>query len=87
MKEGLELHRLLTSAAGGPMATGRGWLDDRVRRKACEESPDSMKKGCRVTPGGGNPRESATENRPPRLQLAAGGVRVKRWGKSPPRTG
>jgi len=27
-----------------------------------EESPDSMKQRCRVTPGGGNPRESATEN-------------------------
>ena len=30
-----------------------------------EESPDSMKEGCRVTPGGGNPRESATEKRLP----------------------
>ena len=29
--------------------------------QAFEESPDSMKEGCRVTPGGGNPRESATE--------------------------
>jgi len=27
-----------------------------------EESPDSLKQRCRVTPGGGNPRESATEN-------------------------
>ena len=39
-----------------------------------------MKTGCRVTPGGGNPRESATEKR---LPLCAG-VTVKRWGKSPP---
>jgi len=31
-----------------------------------EESPDSLKQRCRVTPGGGNPRESATEKRPPR---------------------
>ena len=46
-----------------------------------EESPDSRWQGCRVTPGGGNPRESATENR---LPLSAG-VTVKRWGKSPPR--
>ena len=68
MKEGLERHHLLTSAPGSPMAAGRGWLDDRVRRKVCEESPDSMKKGCRVTPGGGNPRESATENKPPCVQ-------------------
>ena len=30
-----------------------------------EESPDSTKQRCRVTPGGGNPRESATEMRPP----------------------
>ena len=45
-----------------------------------EESPDSIETRCRVTPGGGNPRESATENRPPRLA----GARVKRWGKSPP---
>ena len=31
-----------------------------------EESPDSRWQGCRVTPGGGNPRESATEKRLPR---------------------
>ena len=29
-----------------------------------EESPDSTRQRCRVTPGRGNPRESATENRP-----------------------
>ena len=46
-----------------------------------EESPDSRWQGCRVTPGGGNPRESATEKR---LPLFAGAM-VKRWGKSPPR--
>ncbi len=27
-----------------------------------------MKEGCRVTPGGGNPRESATEKKPPRMR-------------------
>ncbi len=48
---------------------------------AREESPDSTRQRCRVTPGRGNPRDSATENRPP---LSAK-VRVKRWGKSPPR--
>ena len=47
-----------------------------------EESPDSRWQGCRVTPGGGNPRESATEKRQPLFT----GVTVKRWGKSPPRT-
>jgi hypothetical protein len=36
--------------------------------------------GCRITPGGGNPKESATEIKPPPL-LA---VRVKRRGKSSP---
>ena len=55
---------------------------------------------CRITSGGGNPRESATESKPPRqhsgpgrsspiqavcdLDPNAGGVRVKGWGKSPP---
>ena len=33
-----------------------------------EESPDSRWQGCRVTPGGGNPRESATEKRLPLLR-------------------
>ena len=47
-----------------------------------------MKYGCRVTPGGGNPRESATEKRlPSRIARGPLGVMVKRWGKSPPRTG
>lgn len=39
---------------------------------AVEESPDSMRRRCRVTPGGGNPRESATENRPPALVAGKG---------------
>jgi len=39
-----------------------------ARAKALEESPDSRKKQRRVTPGRGNPRESATENRLPRLR-------------------
>ena len=29
-----------------------------------EESPDSMKQRCRVTPGQGNLRDSATEKKP-----------------------
>jgi hypothetical protein len=55
-----------------------------------EESPGSMKTGCRVMPGRGNPRESATEKRLPWCQgFAHDGSKamVKRWGKSPPRTG
>jgi len=42
--------------------------------------------GCQVTPGRGRRErfatDSATENRPPSSRV----VRVKRWGKSPPRT-
>jgi hypothetical protein len=33
--------------------------------KGVEESPDSTRQRCRVTPGWGNPRESATEMIPP----------------------
>ncbi len=70
----------------------RGRLDDRgtrARKGGAEESPDSMKKGCRVTPGGGNPRESATEKSLlwcQRFTVGGSRVMVKRWGKSPPRT-
>ena len=32
---------------------------------ALEESPGSTEKRCRVTPGGGDPRDSATESKPP----------------------
>ena len=63
------------------------------RRKAAgEESPGSTETRCRVTPGGGDPRESATESKPPRHPTCrdggrwGGGARVKGWGKSPPRT-
>jgi hypothetical protein len=31
-----------------------------------EESPGSTETRCRITSGGGNPRESATEKKPPR---------------------
>ena len=34
-----------------------------------EESPDSTKQRCRVTPGRGDPTESATENKPPKSFL------------------
>ena len=30
-----------------------------------EESPDSTRMQCQVIPGGGDPRDSATENKPP----------------------
>jgi len=32
------------------------------RKVVSEESPGSVGQGCRVTPGGGNSKESATEN-------------------------
>jgi len=46
-----------------------------------EESPGSMETRCRITSGGGDPRESATESKPP----ASARVRVKGCGKSAPR--
>src|SRR6185295_4979915 len=53
------------------------------RRFTAEESPGSTETRCRITSGGGDPRESATENRPPGWFSSQ--ARVKRWGKSPPR--
>ena len=51
-----------------------------------EESPGSSEARCRVTPGGGDPRESATENTPPAcLRRAGRAARVKWCGKSAPR--
>jgi len=63
-----------------------GWTAaPRTRRKAAgEESPGSMDMRCRIMSGGGDPRESATESKPPpRLRLRR--ARVKRCGKSAPR--
>ena len=55
------------------------------RLSAGEESPGSTATRRRVTPAGGDPRDSATESKPPlRFGVEA---RVKGWGKSPPRTG
>ena len=71
-----------------PHARTRGGPDGR-RANPPEESPDSRKQRCRVTPGRGNPTDSATENRlprsPPEVRLWRNGEKVKRWGKSPPR--
>ncbi len=42
------------------------WLPfDTGETRRREESPGSIRTRCRVTPGGGNPRESATEMKPP----------------------
>src|SRR5215217_2012923 len=43
------------------------------RKTAGEESPGSLDMRCRITSGGGNPRESATENRPPASATATAG--------------
>ncbi len=56
----------------------RGWLDGRTEISV-RKVRTPLGQRCRVTPGRGNSRESATENRPPNR------VRVKRWGKGPPR--
>ncbi len=49
----------------------------------CRGKSGLHRAGWSVTPTRGDPRESATEKRPPVLALA----RVKRWGKSPPAPG
>src|SRR5258708_39875594 len=64
------------------------------RKAAGEESPGSIDIRCRITSGGGDPRDSATENEPlpppypPPLAgegQREGAARVKRCGKSAPR--
>jgi hypothetical protein len=49
-----------------------------------EESPGSMETRWRLTAAGGDPRDSATENKPP-FRVRPRAVRVKRCGKSAPR--
>jgi hypothetical protein len=52
-----------------------------------EESPGSTGIRCRLTAGGGDPRDSATENKPPARAVRKQGcpqARVKRCGKSAP---
>ena len=47
--------------------------------------PDNVRRGWPRASEAGL-RESATENRPPRPRCVLAEVRVKRWGKSPPRS-
>ena len=49
-----------------------GWPLVAYNNLPLEESPGSMETRCRVIPGGGNPRESATESKPPGFFLAFG---------------
>ena len=48
---------------------------------AAEESPGSMETRCRVTLGGGDPRESATESKPPASAAYAATARRARQGQ------
>jgi len=80
----------LTRAPAVPIHCWVSRLDGRSgnhRKVAGEESPGSMDIRCRITTGGREPRESATESRPPRPRPGQGGsaVRVKGCGKSAPR--
>ncbi len=60
--------------------------DGRCRRRTVEESPGSTGIRCRPTAGGGDPRDSATENKPPAQgPQGAPRARAKRCGKSAPR--
>jgi hypothetical protein len=72
----------LTARGRFPHMRGVSRPGGRSGRKPGEESPGSMETRCRITSGGGDPRESATETKPP----WATGARVKRCGKSAPRT-
>ena len=69
-------------SAGCSLRGRAGRQDGRVIRViGCRGTSGLRRAGRWVTPTRGNPRDSATESRPPR---ARAGVRVKRWGKSPP---
>jgi hypothetical protein len=78
--------RKLTFAAARPLSSRARRPDGRSSLRRGEESPGSTETRCRVTPGGGDPRESATENiPPPRLRKVGRAARVKWCGKSAPR--
>ena len=65
----------LTRMGSDAYLHGVSWPDGRSgkdRKAAGEESPGSMETRCRVTPGGGDPRESATESKPPGRREPAG---------------
>src|SRR5262245_13630177 len=49
-----------------PWSAGRMAASLQVSRSGGEESPGSMEARCRITSGGGDPRDSATESKPPR---------------------
>lgn len=49
------------------------------RKAVREESPGSIEQGCRVIPGGGDSKDSATEKKRLKIQVS-----VERCGKSAP---
>jgi hypothetical protein len=71
------LRRYLLDASGlSPHHKGVSRPDGRSgnhRKVAGEESPGSIDIRCRITSGGGNPRDSATENEPPASTLSGFG--------------
>ena len=84
-----------TTGSGGSKTTRTGNPDRSARirrseravrspREIGEESPNSVRAACRVTPGRGDAKESATEKRPPSRGKRFGTARVKRCGKSAP---
>jgi len=81
------------SETSSPLASGAGfaYIARLIRRPGSrwcvgncvlEESPGSRDTGRRLTAARREPRESATESKPPRGFGQT--VRVKGWGKSPP---
>ncbi len=67
----------MTRAARPPMAGRVSRPDGRScygRKVAGEESPGSIDIRCRITSGGGDPRDSATENEPPSIAAQAATV-------------
>src|SRR5690606_981068 len=75
-------HPLFTMPAGRTAAAGDLAL---WRTGPAEESPGSMGTRWRLTAAGGDPRESATESKPPKAALRSRQARVKGCGKSAPR--
>src|ERR1700756_1529471 len=76
-------HRGLTWWPLAPISetsVGRTAAPARAERPLGEESPGSIDMRCRITSGGGNPRESATESEPPvvaaQVEMASKGEKV-----------
>jgi hypothetical protein len=67
---------MLDAMAAKPFITSVSRPDGRfagVAYHGGEESPGSMEARCRITSGGGDPRDSATESKPPAEPSGEGG--------------